>query len=476
MKRWLMLLLVLLMPFAALAQDAPLTVIEAVLADLNARLGTSLTLDMVDNWTWDQEDFNDASLGCPQPDQMYAQVITRGYIITFTQDGTTYDYRTSADGSALFLCDVTQGEATPEATAESGATLIPVGEVISAENAAQLAIIGQIEGSFAAVMDYSPTGNTIAVAGLTVPDSASGDTPAVLVYNANDLTEAPQELLPGAEPVLSMTYVPTSAGASLVTGGMRGTVAIFPVEPQGFDILFMQAPAVVESVVDVAASPDGTVIASVNNALLSSAVAEPGVYLWDASTGEQTLFLPLDSAPMSVAFSPDGLLAVGDVAGTIHLWDLSSIGIPAESATLQGHTDAVRDLQFSPDGGVLASASMDGTARLWSVTGEPEDYRQSAVLESGESVLALDFSPDGLLLVSAGGSSDDEDATNAVSIWSVSDAVSVAGEGELVAVLTGHTDAVGSVAFSPDGTLLASIGGDGVLRLWGLNPGDAAVG
>lgn len=467
MRRWLLLLLV--MPLAALAQDAPLAQIEAALAELNARLGASLTLETVDNWTWDEEDFSDTSLGCPQPDQMYAQVITRGYIITFTQDGTTYDYRASADGSTVFLCSVTEGRVTPEATAEPAVTAAPAVDAISAENAAQVTLIAQIEGDFAAVMDYSPTGNTIALAGLTVPDPASNDTPAVLVFNANDLTEAPQELLPGAEPVISMTYVPTSVGASLVTGGMQGSIAIFPVEPESFDILFMQAPVAVQSVMDIAVSPDGTVIASANNSMASSVVTEQGAYLWNANTGEQLTFIELDTAPMSVAFSPDGLLlAVGDTEGTIQLWDVSTPGVPVVSATLQAHTDAVRDLKFSPDGVVLASGGVDGTVRLWNVAGEPEQYGEVATLESGEPVLSLDFSPDGMLLAAAGGSSDDEDATNDVRLWDMNSAMSAAEAIEPVAVLMGHTDAVGSVAFSPDGTRIASASGDRTLRLWGL--------
>ncbi len=46
----------------------------------------------------------DASLGCPAPDQMYAQVITPGFRIELEVDGESYTYHTDAGGS-LILCD-----------------------------------------------------------------------------------------------------------------------------------------------------------------------------------------------------------------------------------------------------------------------------------------------------------------------------------------------------------------------------------
>jgi hypothetical protein len=47
-------------------------------------------------------DWPDASLGCPQPGQMYAQVITPGYQIILSVQGKEYDYRTNL--SDVFLC------------------------------------------------------------------------------------------------------------------------------------------------------------------------------------------------------------------------------------------------------------------------------------------------------------------------------------------------------------------------------------
>lgn len=476
MKRLLLLVILLVFPLGVLAQDVPTPPeAEIALADLNAQLGTSLTLDTVDNWTWEEQDFGDTSLGCPHPDQMYAQVLTRGYIFTFTQDSVIYDYRAPSNSGTAFLCTITIVEATPEATPETA----PIsGIVISAANAVGITELAQVTGNFATTMDYSPTGNTIAVAGLTVPDPAQNTAPALLVYNAHDLTEAPQALLPSAEPLLSLTYVQTSVGASLVTGGMQGAIALFPVEPQGFDILFMQTQRF-QNVFDVAVTTDGSLIASANSSASSASNVGRGVYLWNASTGEQVALIETEAASQSVAFSPDDqVLAVGDVEGTIHLWDVSDPTAPVQIASLQGHSATVTDLEYSPDGTLLASASLDTTTRLWNVAGEPESYGEVALLQtdSNGSVMALDFSPDGSLLAAAGSALSDADPRASVLVWDVSAATTTDAVPLPLTALEGHESLIGAVAFSPDGTRIASVGLDRTLRLWGLPHSVDAVG
>ena len=72
-------------------------IVAAVVTDLAQRLGISpgqITVISVTAKTW-----SDASLGCPEPGMMYAQVLTPGYQIILEAGGTQYDYRADQSGN-----------------------------------------------------------------------------------------------------------------------------------------------------------------------------------------------------------------------------------------------------------------------------------------------------------------------------------------------------------------------------------------
>jgi predicted NACHT family NTPase len=172
---------------------------------------------------------------------------------------------------------------------------------------------------------------------------------------------------------------------------------------------------------------------------------------WSASL--QTLEGHTDSV-MSVAFSPDSTqLSSVSRDRTVRLWDAA---IGAELKILKGHTAWVMSVAFSPDSTQLVSASGDMTIRFW-------DAAIGVVLRALEghigSVNSVAFSPDGALLVSA---SYDQTAK----LWDTAPIVALRKP-------EGHTDWVNSVAFSPDGALLASASWDRTVRLWDTTTGAA---
>lgn len=98
----------------AFAQDAP-PQLEQALEHLSEEVGQTVTEDNLGPWTWTEEVFNDTSLGCPQPDEAYSQVLTRGYQFDLTYQGQVYDYRVSSEGDIVILCSVSSA-LTPVAT------------------------------------------------------------------------------------------------------------------------------------------------------------------------------------------------------------------------------------------------------------------------------------------------------------------------------------------------------------------------
>src|SRR5262249_55800699 len=138
--------------------------------------------------------------------------------------------------------------------------------------------------------------------------------------------------------------------------------------------------------------------------------------------------------------------------GTVRVWDTTT---GSEAFSFKGDTQNVYALAFSPTSPYLAAAGQMGAVRLWNTVGSPGETR----LESKTArLVAVAFNKDGRLLAAGGGVLQ---GLGEVRVWS-SEPPSRS------FVLTGHTNLVRSVAFSPTRPHLASASDDGTVRIYDL--------
>jgi Tol biopolymer transport system component len=103
----------------------PTAIIDAILKDLSQKLGTTIRRTSNVAWTWEQINFPDTSLGCPQPGQSYAQTVTPGFKVIMTFNNMAYDYRARSDGSQIFQCGGAAAVPTPTQEASTPTTAVP---------------------------------------------------------------------------------------------------------------------------------------------------------------------------------------------------------------------------------------------------------------------------------------------------------------------------------------------------------------
>ncbi|KAJ5413900.1 hypothetical protein N7509_000527 [Penicillium cosmopolitanum] len=199
---------------------------------------------------------------------------------------------------------------------------------------------------------------------------------------------------------------------------------------------------------------------------LASGSWDNTVRIWDPATGQTISTLKGHSSWVaSIAWSRDGSrLASGSYDKIVRIWDPAT---GQTMSTLEGHSSWVTSIAWSRDGSRLASGSDDKIVQIW----DPATGQISSTLEghiriwdpaTGQTMSTLEghsywvrsiaWSRDGSRLAS--GSND-----KTVRIWDPATS-------QTICTLIGHSKTVTSIAWSPDGSRLASGSWDNTVRIW----------
>ena len=150
-----------------------------------------------------------------------------------------------------------------------------------------------------------------------------------------------------------------------------------------------------------------------------------------------------------VSFSPDGqIIASASADNTVKLWNVKD-GTLLRS--LAGHSSNVYAVSFNPNGKTLASTGNDGTVRLWNIDGNSIKSFKG----HDKNLSCINFSPDGKTLAVAA-------FDGRVGLFNVDD-------GNSVQIIDAHSEPIVSVSFSPDANMVASASLDGTLKLWNVS-------
>ncbi|MCA9111413.1 MAG: hypothetical protein KDA52_15780 [Planctomycetaceae bacterium] len=188
----------------------------------------------------------------------------------------------------------------------------------------------------------------------------------------------------------------------------------------------------------------------------------------EAVAAAEKLVADTPTSLREIAFTPDGsALATADATGVVTVWHVATqkpiTVIPAESPlTTLNATNDQRLLSTTEDGRLLIM-HVDPQWNLAGVLGPATDAENvSASLLEGR-VLAIDFSPDGTRLAVGSGVPS---RSGQLTIWNLADHTLA------LSIADAHSDTVFDVAFSRDGTQLASCGADKFAKVFDSATGE----
>jgi serine/threonine protein kinase len=210
-----------------------------------------------------------------------------------------------------------------------------------------------------------------------------------------DLANGEKRSLSGFHDVLKVVRF-SADGRTLIAGGRQGTVGLWTLSTSAYRSGSIPILLGSGGCLGMAMSPNGYVACSF-------ADKTSGVIVWDAKTRRQVSSWPTTEASNGVALSADGRSIAfdnGRPGNGLQVWDIASHRrthlLPTQGLTSED------SLVFGPDGAMLAVptgvvGTDDYVVEVWSVSGE----KKTLTLPVGKDLPTLAFSPDGNLLAAA---------------------------------------------------------------------------
>ncbi len=282
---------------------------------------------------------------------------------------------------------------------------------------------------------WSPDGETIAV----------GTSEGVWLHNASDLS--PIRQLNNLGIVGALDWHPTEA--LLAVSYIEG-VSVW--DTQRDTMMYVTSANI--GAYSVAWSPDG--------ALLAGGMGDDTVRVWDRETGEKTFLVEIDAdigIRYSVTWSNDSHYLAASRQGDVAIWDTQT----GQLNLTWVYDRSVRSTQWSPNGKYLASAARDDhPLKLWNPTTGELMAEFDASAERIDSPMSLAWSPDSAHLALS--VSDCCETAGWIEVWNVTSGEMETRLEDVIMIGDGYYN--NALAYSDDGSKLASISDDGKIYIW----------